>query len=318
MNGRLKGKYLIIPLFSIFLLIWGQAVSAQSSGQRYFPETGYWVSDDFLEFYQSHLNPEFVYGYPISVVAVDSITGLRMQYFQRARFEYHPENAPGERIVKSHLGELVYQPGSPIEIAANNPACRPIGSSPFPVCYSFLEFYEAQGGFVQFGFPISGLEFFGGRIVQYFQNARIEWYPEYRPGFQITLGNLGEVYFLIRNNRGNFRESRPANGPRQFVLQLSTHAFLESATLSTSDTQTIFVSVRDQNLEPVPQAQVSFVVRYPSNEIESTIMPDTDENGISMQSFSFDTSQLGVVEVIATVIYDDITRVMITSFRLWW
>ena len=53
MIGRMKPKHFLIPLFSLIFLVWGQATFAQNSGQRYFPETDYWVSGDFLEFFQA-------------------------------------------------------------------------------------------------------------------------------------------------------------------------------------------------------------------------------------------------------------------------
>ena len=34
-----------------------------------------------------------MFGYPISEPFVDPTTGYTIQYFERARFEYHPENA---------------------------------------------------------------------------------------------------------------------------------------------------------------------------------------------------------------------------------
>ena len=58
-----------------------------------FPQTGYSVSFGFLQFFQAHGGVN-VFGYPISQelpeIGADGRTHT-VQYFQRARFEYHPE-----------------------------------------------------------------------------------------------------------------------------------------------------------------------------------------------------------------------------------
>ncbi len=61
--------------------------------RRYFPQTGHGVHHAFLRFFDAHGGVES-FGYPIS----DELYGENgwphaVQYFQRARFEYHPEHA---------------------------------------------------------------------------------------------------------------------------------------------------------------------------------------------------------------------------------
>ena len=68
------------------------------------------MSGELLEFYQYNPFPEIVYGYPITKAFIDRFTELRTQYLPRARFEYHPENLPGKRVVLSPLGVWVYLP----------------------------------------------------------------------------------------------------------------------------------------------------------------------------------------------------------------
>lgn len=63
--------------------------------QEYFPQTGYYVSDAFLTFFKAH-GGIAVFGYPISNELPELGSDgriLTVQYFQRARFEYHPEFA---------------------------------------------------------------------------------------------------------------------------------------------------------------------------------------------------------------------------------
>ena len=56
---------------------------------------------------------------------------------------------------------------------------------------AFLDFFDANGGVELFGYPRTGEFTEGGRYVQYFQRARLEYWPENPPGQQVQLGNLG-------------------------------------------------------------------------------------------------------------------------------
>ncbi len=70
----------------------------------YFWQTGHWVCSYFRAYWRSR-GLEFgdpdvslreslaLFGYPISEEFVDPQTGIRVQYFERARLEYHPEHA---------------------------------------------------------------------------------------------------------------------------------------------------------------------------------------------------------------------------------
>lgn len=68
---------------------------------RYFAESGHTLSFAFKDFYDAH-GGRAIFGYPITEQL--TIDGLTVQYFQRARFEYHPENAAPYRVQLSLLG----------------------------------------------------------------------------------------------------------------------------------------------------------------------------------------------------------------------
>ena len=65
----------------------------------------------------------------------------------------------------------------------------------------FKQYWEANGGLAQFGYPIS--EEFEERnaedgrtyIVQYFERARFEHHPEHPPDQRVLLGLLGKQVF---------------------------------------------------------------------------------------------------------------------------
>lgn len=315
--SRILWRSLLLASISLIAISSGQPTFAAGEIERYFPETGHWVSGEFLEYFQRVPFPDTIYGFPITDAFIHPQTGRRTQYFQRALFEFHPENPPGQRVQLSPLGEWVYQPGEPIEIPPNNPACQLFGNNPIPVCFSFLDYYLEFGGTDNFGEPISGLENNDGRITQYFEYARIEWHPENTLAARITLGNLGEGYFDQSGENDSLRVIMKDNRPFTLVLELKIRAFLETAVTFAGDSQTIFVTVHDQNLEPVPQAQVTYVVKYPSGEKESNILLPTNELGFTQQTFAVKASDSGMVEIYISVIYRVFSETTRTSFRIW-
>jgi hypothetical protein len=89
----------------------------------YFDETGHAIADIFGEYWHSN-GLDFgddgtsfreslaLFGYPISSEFIDPESGLLTQYFERARFEYHPEHADTEyAVLLGHLGinEIEFQ-----------------------------------------------------------------------------------------------------------------------------------------------------------------------------------------------------------------
>ncbi|HET9495458.1 MAG TPA: hypothetical protein VFR15_14600, partial [Chloroflexia bacterium] len=82
-------------------------------GARFFPETGHNVSGPFLSFWEGN-GGLAVFGYPITeeIKEIDPQSGneFLVQYFERSRFEYHPEFAgtPNE-VLLGLLGVQVYE-----------------------------------------------------------------------------------------------------------------------------------------------------------------------------------------------------------------
>ena len=79
----------------------------------FFPQTGKWLSGKFLEYWQQH-GGLAQQGYPLTdeIVATSDLNGkaYKMQYFERAVFELHPENAgtPYE-VLLSQLGTFRFR-----------------------------------------------------------------------------------------------------------------------------------------------------------------------------------------------------------------
>jgi hypothetical protein len=149
----------------------------------FFSRSGHHVSDraGFLTFWREN-GGLLIFGYPISEEIVEH--GRVVQYFERARFEYHPENLGRDgKIQLSLLGS---------ELAAGHgfPDATPdMGTQYFPetkhtLSGKFLKFWLKRGGLPIFGFPIS--EPFEEaspidgqtRVTQYFERARFEYHSE--------------------------------------------------------------------------------------------------------------------------------------------
>ncbi len=80
------------------------------TGAAHFPETGHNVEGRFLEYWQTNGSLR-QFGFPISEVFTERLedgNAYRVQYFERARFEYHPEGAPPNDVLLGQFGRRVY------------------------------------------------------------------------------------------------------------------------------------------------------------------------------------------------------------------
>ncbi len=90
----------------------------------YFPQTSHSVHGAFLAFFNSRGGVE-TFGYPTSEEYREN--GVTVQWFQRARFEYHPELPPAYQVSLSLLGDLALQKNNvPAAAIAAQPAPQPI------------------------------------------------------------------------------------------------------------------------------------------------------------------------------------------------
>lgn len=76
-----------------------------NSRARQFPETGFAVRDEFLDFYEGN-HGETILGPPISP-QLDEGT-LRVQYFRNGRLEWHPDAPVNQRVRPGMLGQAHY------------------------------------------------------------------------------------------------------------------------------------------------------------------------------------------------------------------
>jgi hypothetical protein len=167
----------------------------------YFSQTGHHLSNrtGFLDYWRANGQVR-IFGYPITEEVIEN--GRVVQYFERARFEYHPELAGTPwQVQLGRVGHeaLAMRP----ELSGFLPgfAADPLnGSRYFPetqhtIVGDFRYHWEKRGGVDAFGFPITEQFEENGRLVQYFERARFEHYPEHTPyyGSGIRLHSLDEV-----------------------------------------------------------------------------------------------------------------------------
>jgi hypothetical protein len=184
---------------------------------RYFPETNHAIGGRFLDYWQQN-GGLGVFGYPLSDELEEN--GRTVQYFERARFEYVPENQPPYDVLLGRLGVTVLErqgvdwqemPTSP------GPAegCLWFGQTDHNLCnqlenqgVGFLNYWRSNGlefdgepgssyqeSIALFGLPITepySYEVEGQSLqVQWFERARFEWHPDNPAGFRVLLGRLG-------------------------------------------------------------------------------------------------------------------------------
>ncbi len=76
--------------------------ASNSAGSIFFEETGQEVVEPFASYWRQN-GGLALFGYPISARHTDE-KGLDVQWFERARFEYHPELPAPHKVLLGHLG----------------------------------------------------------------------------------------------------------------------------------------------------------------------------------------------------------------------
>jgi len=190
------------------------AVAATEIGQRCFPETGQCISGRILEFWEQNGGLP-IFGLPITAQQPEIIEGqtFQKQWFERNSLELHPENPRPYDVLLGRLGaDLLAQQGrDPFTFPKSQPqpGCRYFSETEHNVCGDILRTWHSHGlefdgkpgkseaeNLALFGLPLSdattetrsdGTQ----GIVQWFERARLEVYPENAPPYNVLLGRLG-------------------------------------------------------------------------------------------------------------------------------
>src|SRR5437588_270606 len=135
-TGRHPAGWIVIALLA--LLGAGASGAAATSatalapappGPRTFPQTGQTVSGQFRAYWEQH-GGMAQQGFPISDEFVETSTldnkPYRVQYFERAVFEWHPQNQPPYDVLLSQLGTFQYKAKYPQGPPADTVVGRPV------------------------------------------------------------------------------------------------------------------------------------------------------------------------------------------------
>ena len=200
-------------------------------------------------------DPLLYFGYPITDDFTDPNTNQRVQYFQRARFDL-VDTAEGTVIQIAPLGRLLHEDNAPLaDIPNEGPTCRAFETG-HSVCYAFLQFYDSYNGSAWFGSPISEVEVADGHYVQYFENIRMEWWPEKPSGQRVVLTDLGRIYFDRFVANPELLKSSPPASINGKLINPTVNLFALRSLIGAGEQQTVFVIVQDQYFRPVASSQV--------------------------------------------------------------
>ena len=218
-------------------LITPTAVAADTTCAN-FHETGQLLCDTegFLTYWLNNGGLP-VFGYPITgelnMMSPDTGQTYVVQYFERARFEYHPENAGTPYAIElgrfgAEVEDLTYS--NPDQIRASVPQetgdYTYFSETGHNVSSRFMAYWTSHGldlgdpgisyreSLALFGYPISE-EFYevdpDGNVylVQYFERARLEYHPENsnQPQYLVLGGLFGNIDY---QQTKQFGDCKPA------------------------------------------------------------------------------------------------------------
>lgn len=184
-------------------------------GEVYFPETGHNLRGEFKNYWDRN-GGLAVFGFPISEEFTEQTPegSFTVQYFERQRFEFHPEKAAPYNVLLGRLGDAVLRDRG--DDWANFPktgpedGCLYFEQTQHKICGEFRKYWENNGlndpalnkydrSLQLFGLPLSEPTTETNRdgatvTTQWFERGRFE----YHEGQGVLLGLLAKEY---ANNR---------------------------------------------------------------------------------------------------------------------
>jgi outer membrane protein assembly factor BamB len=175
------------------------------AGGLYFAATGHTLAPP-LRAYWERYGGLAQFGYPLTEPFTETLNTrdprdqrpqvYQVQYFERARFEYHPEYAGTPSEVLLGLLGVHFHDAEPPAAPRLDPGYSVLNGH--NLGGAFRRYWEARGGLFVNGYPISEerdeVSPTDGKTyrVQYFERARFEYHPEYAgTDHEVLLGLLG-------------------------------------------------------------------------------------------------------------------------------
>jgi hypothetical protein len=333
----MKALKIVLGFVALALIGFPIPASADSPGYLsegstcvYVREAGHNIHGAFLDFYASR-DGIVNFGAPLTEAFREG--NYIVQYFERARIEFHPENPNPYRV---QLGLLVFNDFAggnvmdlPLKAAAipplNNPSFRYFPDTGFAMSFAIKDYFESYGGVDIFGYPISLLRYENGNFVQYFQRQRLEWNPNKASADKVQPGAVGQIV-LERRYPANYQwRIRAVNDwcpevslatwrPKSFSnspmptaalltlpsAPLKLQVYVRFKQTGLTGPQYIDIEVDDPNGKPLPGAALSAVVHF-TNGDRSFALLATDAQGKSAFQFDIGTQPAGTTtEILIT------------------
>jgi Tol biopolymer transport system component len=297
---------IILTVLTISLALPVRPGAAQAD-DRCFSETGLCISGRIREFWERNGGLP-VFGLPITEqreeVNPENSIPYQTQWFERVRFELHPENERPYDVLLGRIGDdRLRQTGrdwQSLPREAPQPGCQFFVQTGFNVCDDILQAWHANGlefdgrrGMAQdeslalYGAPISPLttEIVEGHPyqVQWFERARFELHLDNQPPYNVLLGRLAaetrdsalarqgpRVLFI----GGNFELYRAnADGSGQTRLPLTDQLRVDRQ--ATTEVHNVSVAPDGQRIAAVVAVQSSPA----SPQIPSLVLTNRDGTG---------------------------------------
>lgn len=188
-----RSMALIIVMMLLTLIAVRPQASNAADPPTYYPETGHYLGGGFRDYWNANGSLQ-IFGYPITE-EYRNAQGKTIQWFERARFEL----ASNGSIELGLLGReaTVNRVFPQIPPQANDANHRYFPETSHMIMWGFKTIWETKGGLGVFGYPISEEmdEILASdnkwHIVQYFERARFEFWPDYPAGQRVVVSDLG-------------------------------------------------------------------------------------------------------------------------------
>jgi hypothetical protein len=293
-------------------VVWGDATD------RYVPETGHVIEAHFVAFYDKHGGRQIL-GDPLTDAFIDPKSGLLIQYFENARLELISGEKTDWTVQLAPLGQMIFGWDQPSEddLSQPSPGCRFFPEARFSVCHAFLDFFEQHGGVEVFGLPISSNRIEDGNLTQLFQRFRLEWVADDSSDHAIRISPLGRIHFGIAGyNPELLQPTLSGTNIPGMKEELHIETSLSTPLLEAGATQVVYVTVRDDDLNPLEGASTLLTAHFQSGP-QYILLPVTDENGVTsthLTADEFSTNSEVLLEFL--VQYDDMISIARDSFLI--
>ncbi len=158
-------------------------VGGDDANRRFFTETGHTLLNAFKQFWDAN-GGVAQFGYPLTEEFTERNPAddrtYSVQYFERARFEWHPDTAS---VALGKIGQEVFNANNkPGGVGIDAPPNLPPDKRYFPetrhvLAGSFKQYWDTYNGQLILGLPLGDEAAENGKTVQYFQYGRLEFNP---------------------------------------------------------------------------------------------------------------------------------------------